>query len=86
MARSGNLSIEEIEEKTGIKFPKDLKEYMAPRRQMEASNIKPGKWHCFDSPFILVCGDNEIETILYKRLKKIPYDFKEPICLEVEED
>lgn len=75
----GNLSIEEIEIRSGITFPEDLKSYMATRHQPEAGNVKPSKWHCFDIPFTLVCGDRETATEIYKYLKPFSSEFKEPL-------
>ena len=75
----GNLSIEEIERRAGVDFPDDLKYYMGPRRQEVASNIKEGKWHCFDIPFVLVCGDMDTATEIHNHLKGIGSNFKEPL-------
>jgi len=75
----GNLSIDEIEKRSGVEFPQDLKEYMEPRKQESASNIAKGKWHCFDIPFVLVCGDKETATEIYGHLNAFSSDFKEPL-------
>ena len=72
----GNMSIKEIETRTGVKFPDALIAYMEPRRQMSAENISAGKWHCFDIPFTLVCGDRETATEIYKHLSPISGQFK----------
>jgi len=75
----GNLSIVEIETRSGISFPDELKDYMKPRKQENASNIKQGKWHCFDIPFVLMCGDMDTATEIYSHLKAFSSDFKEPL-------
>lgn len=75
----GNLSIEEIERRAGIKLPPDLADFMEPRRQQEANNVKPGKWHCFDIPFTLVCGDMETAVEIHRHLVPFSKDFKEPL-------
>ena len=51
----GNLTIDEIEKRSGVDFGDDLKKFMNKTHQHEASNIKPGMWHCFDIPFLLLC-------------------------------
>ena len=79
----GNLSIKEIEKRAGIEFPKELKDYMGTRKQESASNIKEGKWHCFDIPFVLVCGGMETATEIHNRLKDFSSDFKEPLQISL---
>jgi hypothetical protein len=73
----GNLTIEEMENRAGVAFPKELKEYMAPRRQQNAGSVKAGEWHCFDVPFTLVCGDMETATEIHRHLKPVSGKFKE---------
>lgn len=73
----GNLSIEDMQKRTGIAFPKELVDYLKPRRQNKASGIKPGEWHCYDIPFILVCGDMDTVKEIYRHLKPLSSDFKE---------
>ena len=65
----GNLSVEQMESRLGIEFPKDVKDFMLKTRQLEAENIQKGKWHCFDLPFNIVCGDMETATKIYEGLK-----------------
>ena len=75
----GNLSIEEIESRAGVSFPEELKKYMDTRRQESASNIKNGKWHCFDIPFNLVCGDMETATKIFNSVKDRSNECKEQL-------
>ena len=65
----GNLNVAEIEKRLGIEFPNDLKEFMKSSHQSNADNIQKGKWHCFDMPFQLVCGDMETAQKIYNHLK-----------------
>ena len=53
----GNLSVKQIEERTGIIISEEDRAKLNEMRQEKAENIAPGKWHCFDLPFMLVCGD-----------------------------
>ena len=71
----GNLSIKEMEARTGVTFPADLVEEMEKTHQSEASNIKPGHWHCFDIPFMLVCGDRPTAEKIYGHLAPLAGGF-----------
>jgi len=53
----GNLTISQIEDKTGVELSDADKTELSGMRQEKAENIAPGKWHCFDLPFMIVCGD-----------------------------
>ena len=64
----GNLTAAQIEKRLGISFPADLVEFMKSRHQYSASNVQPGKWHCFDIPFVLVCGDYDTAKTIYEAL------------------
>lgn len=75
----GNLGIEEIEKRSGVVFPDRLKEYMSDKRQENASNVANGKWHCFDIPFVLVCGDRKTAEDIYSHLSPLSKYFKEPL-------
>jgi len=66
----GNLSIEEIEKRVGFTFPDELKEFMQETHQAKVSiPIAPGKWHCFDIPFVLLCGDRATALKIAEYLK-----------------
>lgn len=72
----GNLTIKEIEKRVDVTFPDELVEYMTERHQPNADNIKEGKWHCFDIPFHLVCGDRETAMEIVKYLSPLGKSFK----------
>ena len=65
----GNLTVKQIEERLGIDFPEDVKEFMNKTRQANAQHIEKGKWHCFDIPFNMVSGDMETATKIFEGLK-----------------
>ena len=65
----GNLSVKQIEERLGIEFPEDTREFLKNSHQAEALHIKPGKWHCFDIPFNVVCGDYDTAKKIYESVK-----------------
>lgn len=75
----GNLSVEQMETRAGVAFPPELKAYMADRRQEIADNIAPGKWHCFDLPFALVCGDMTTVMEVHKWLAPLSPEFKQDL-------
>lgn len=65
----GNLSVSQIEERLGIEFPEDTRELMKNTHESNASHVPNGKWHCFDIPFNLVCGDIDIATKIFNSVK-----------------
>lgn len=65
----GNLSVNQIEQRLGIEFPEETRELMNKTHESNASHIPKGKWHCFDLPFNLVCGDIEIATKIFNSVK-----------------
>lgn len=79
----GNQSVKQIEERLGIEFPEDIREFMNNNRQHEASNIAKGKWHCFDIPFHIVCGDIETATKIYNSVKDKSSECKEALQFSV---
>jgi len=68
----GNLSLNAIEKRLEITFTEDEREKLENMRQDIAALIEPGKWHCFDTPFLLVCGDIETAQEIAKILH--PYE------------
>lgn len=75
----GNLSVNEIEKRIGINFPEDIREFMNSTREMSAQKTPAGKWHCFDIPFMLVCGDIETAKKIYNSVKDQSEKIKEPL-------
>ena len=79
----GNLTVDQIEKRAGVVFPESLKEYMKPRQQASATNIQTGKWHCFDMPFMLVCGGMEVATEIHNSLKDQSANFKQQLSISL---
>lgn len=79
----GNLSVAEIEKRLGIDFPDDIREFMNQTHQDKASDIEPGKWHCFDIPFQIVFGDIETAVKIFDSVKDRASECKERLhfCL-----
>ena len=80
----GNLTLAEMEKRSGVEWPEELKQYMADRHQPEAANVAPGKWHCFDLPFHLICGDLEMAHKVYDHLKPLSASFATPLQIGVQ--
>ncbi len=72
----GNMSIDEMQSRAGVSFPDELVDYMRSRHQPEAEDIQPGKWHCFDMPFTLVCGDRDTAAEIFKHLSPLASKFR----------
>lgn len=75
----GDQTVSQIEKRLGIDFPEDVKEFMQQTHQSAASNIAKGKWHCFDLPFNLVCGDIETATKIFNSVKDRSSECKEQL-------
>ncbi len=73
MIMLGNLTLKQIEERTGIVISSEDREILGEMRQEKAENIMPGKWHCFDLPFMIVCGDKPTAEKVVKILSQ--YDW-----------
>lgn len=58
----GNQTPEQIEKRLRITLSEADKEELRSTWQQKAEDIADGKWHCFDIPFMMVCGDKETAT------------------------
>ena len=80
----GNFSIEQMEERSGITFPAELKEVLKDTRRETASGPYGKKeWHCFDIPFCLVVGSMEFAQEIYDYLKPFLGKFKNKMQIAV---
>ena len=80
----GNQTVEQIEKRIGIEFPEEIRKFMKENHQEEAENIKNGKWHCFDIPFNLVCGDIETATKIFNSVKGRNSEIKEQLQFSIQ--
>ncbi len=85
MIKLGNLSVKQIENRLGIQFPKEIREFMKKNHQPKADNIQKGEWHCFDIPFELVCGDIDTATKIYNSVKDKSSECKERLQFSIEQ-
>ena len=81
----GNLSVKQIEERLGIEFPEETRDFMNKSHQSEASKIQPGKWHCFDLPFNMVCGDYDTAKKFYESVKDKSEQCKTSLQISIQE-
>ena len=52
----GNLSPEQIERRLKIELSDVHRQELKDAWQQKAEDIADDKWHCFDIPFMMVCG------------------------------
>lgn len=55
----GNLTVDQIEKRLQIALTDQHKKELFESWQQKAENIADGSWHCFDLPFVMVCGDKK---------------------------
>jgi len=55
----GNLSIEQIEKRSGVSFPDDVKYFLRTTYSSNA-DLSNGEWHCFDMPYCLVINEGSM--------------------------
>lgn len=78
-----NLSVSQIEKRLGIEFPEDIREFMKQSHCASASNVPAGKWHCFDIPFTIVCGDMDTATKIFNSVKDKADQVKEQLLFSI---
>lgn len=81
----GNLSLADMQRRSGVSFPQELIDFMEPRHQPVTANVGSGQWHCYDLPFFLQCGDMETAQMIYGHLRALSGGFKEPLQIGVSE-
>jgi hypothetical protein len=57
---------------------------MNARHQPQAQSIQPGKWHCFDLPFVMVCGDMDTAKEVFQHLSQLSDKFTEKMQIVVQ--
>ena len=67
----GNLDVSNIEKRLGITLKENDRETLISMRQNDAQDIQIGKWHCFDIPFMIMCGDIKTYQVVCEILR--PY-------------
>ena len=61
----GDFNTTDIEKKLNITLSDTDRDKLESMRQSKANDIIPGKWHCFDMPFQILCGDKGTASLVY---------------------
>ena len=71
----GNLTVEQIENRTGITLSEQDRTVMRDNYQAAVNNtpLEKGKWHCFDLPFMVMVHDKQTAEFYRDMLGK--YDW-----------
>ena len=66
----GNFTTTQMASEMGIELSAEDIKTLEAMRQDDAQNIKPGRFHCFEAPRMLACGDlatcHKVHDILAK--------------------
>ena len=71
----GNLKTKEILSRLGIELKEDDFKTLDSMREDNA-DVSKGKWHGFDIPFQITCGDRETAQIVTNILAPLADEFK----------
>ena len=80
----GNFSTEQLQIILGIELSKEESDLLESMRQNEASNIAKDKWHCFDMPFVLICGSMDTAIKVHEVLLPYSEKMKRQIKISIE--
>lgn len=77
----GNLSLTQMQERCGFEFPQEALAILSDNRQEEVNHkeIKDGKWHCFDIPFLIMVSTKARAEQLRDILSPYAEQFKVPL-------
>lgn len=53
----GNFTAHRMASEMGIELTQEDEKALEEIRQDDAQRIQPGKYHCFDIPRVIMCGD-----------------------------
>lgn len=74
--RFGNLSVSKLEERIGVKFSTDDRQWLENHRTDTASFTDKDKLHIFDLPFQVMCGEDigdEVVEMFTRYNDKTPF-------------
>ena len=60
----GDLKTTDIEQRLNITLSDTDRDKLEGMRQSKANDITPGKWHCFDMPFQILCGNRDTAFVV----------------------
>lgn len=74
----GNLDVSEIQNRLGVTFSdEDVKKLNDMK--CENAKVEQEKWHCFDIPFMIICGGIETRDKVINILSPYAEQFKTTI-------
>ena len=76
----GNLSVKQIEERLSIYLSSEERKILIDSREQKAEHIPEGKWHCFDIPFIILCGSMDTA----KKIRDILAPYSDKMACKIE--
>lgn len=79
--RLGNLKTNEVLERLGVQLSKEDFKKLDDLRD-DLADVPKGKWHGFDIPFQIVCGDRETAKTVVKFLSPYADNFKTQIQID----
>lgn len=74
----GNLKTKEILKRLGVELEEDVVKEMEGKR-IDNADVPVGRWHGFDIPFQITCGDIETARYITDILSPLAGDFKTQI-------
>lgn len=74
----GNLNTKQILERLGVTLSEEDYRKMESMREDNA-DVPKGKWHGFDLPFQITCGDKEVASKIVEILSPLVSSFKTQI-------
>lgn len=76
----GNLSLQQLQDRSGFDFPQEALELLKDRQEtVNKTKIADGRWHCFDIPFMVMCGSEQMARDLSMALMSHAHKFKVPL-------
>jgi hypothetical protein len=80
----GNLTVDNMLERLNIKLSTEDREWLGKTRQNKAENVEIGKWHCFDIPFTILCGDTSTAKHIFDILSPYGDAMEEQIRIAID--
>lgn len=76
----GNLTLEQMQKRCGFSFPQEALDILSNHQpEVNGRDIEAGRWHCFDIPFMVMCGSQEMAQSLAMTLMPFADKFKTPL-------
>jgi hypothetical protein len=80
----GNLTTSEMESRLGISLTTEDREKLESIRSNTAKVTNTDKWHCFDIPFVLVCGNYDTAVLVHSILEPYSGDMNQKLKIALD--